>query len=471
MLFSSLVFLFFFLPLLVVVYYLSPKSIRNTILVLASIFFYAWSSVSHLLILIASILLNFAFAKLIENSSRHREAWLTIGIVFNISLLICFKYLYFIIENINQISSYYNFSFSSDFGSIVLPIGISFYTFQQMSMLWDISKGSKSGSFTEGILYVSYFPQLIAGPIIRYNDILPQFRNRHENLSNIYKGIRLFILGLFMKVAIANTIGKFADLILNKEIQEISSSMAWLGLLAYSLQIYFDFAGYSSMAIGLGRVFGFKINENFNFPYISRSIREFWHRWHISLSEWFRDYLYFPIGGSKSGSMKTFRNIFFVFLLTGLWHGASWNFVFWGCFHCFFLILERLFLQKILLKIPGILAWTYTSIIILIGWSLFRIEDLNKWLSFIKVLAGINSGSKESVLHFIDYEFLLTLFLGLFSSTPLFFKAAVYIKSFKVANAMYLIRSFEVLILCFMFLYCTILIVSTSFNPFIYFRF
>lgn len=466
MLFSSLVFLFYFLPAILLTYYLSPKKWRNYILLIFSILFYAWGSVSYSFVLLISMVLNYVFARRIS-VSKSRKRWLTIGVIFNIALLFSFKYLVFVIENIN---SFYDF-FVDDVVlikplKILLPLGISFYTFQQMSMLWDIYRNSEKTKvkFLETALYISFFPQLIAGPIVRYNDIINQIRVRKESISLMNSGIERFIIGLFKKVVIANACGLLVDTILKNDIQTLSTSTAWLGIIAYAFQIYFDFSGYSDMAIGLGRMFGFEILENFNFPYISKSIREFWRRWHISLSSWFRDYVYIPLGGSKVSVKKTYRNLMIVFLLTGFWHGATWSFVFWGAFHGFFIVLERLGFGKFLEKIPGLFSWGYTMLVVLVGWVFFRIEDFSEAIDFVGKLFGIGGGGDLAAISFLNNENVFILFLATLLSSSLLNKV-------KIVKQRNLFVFFKNIGLVLMFLYAIMAINYGSYNPFIYFRF
>ena len=372
MLFSSLVFIFYFLPAILIAYYLSPKSWKNYILLLFSFIFYAWGGVSYSVVFLISIVLNYFFARGISNSKNNSKAWLRGGIFFNIALLFSFKYFVFLVENINNIGAFFEYDFVLfDKLKILLPLGISFYTFQQMSMLWHIygSEVKSKIKFSETALYIGFFPQLVAGPIVRYNDIINQIRSRKETISLFHSGVERFIIGLFKKVIIANACGLLVDTILKSEVELLSFSAAWLGIVAYAFQIYFDFSGYSDMAIGLGRMFGFEILENFNFPYISKSIREFWRRWHISLSTWFRDYVYIPLGGNKSSVNKTYRNLLIVFLLTGFWHGATWSFVFWGVYHGSFIIIERLGFSRVLEKLPFGISWLYSSVVIPVSYT------------------------------------------------------------------------------------------------------
>jgi len=310
-----------------------------------------------------------------------------------------------------------------------LPLAISFFTFQQMSLLWDVFRDpeTKKPKFLNTALYISFFPQLIAGPIVRYNDIIYQIRNRVESVELFSSGIRRFILGLFKKIVFANTCAAIADSIMNNNVADISTSLAWLGIIAYAFQIYFDFSGYSDMAIGLGRMFGFKILENFNFPYISKSIKEFWRRWHISLSSWFRDYVYIPIGGNRIGVSRTYFNLLIVFLLTGFWHGATWSFVFWGVFHGLFLIIERLGFDKLLNKLPGVFSWAYTMLVVLIGWVFFRIENISDSFLYVGKLFGVGDKGTLNSIDFLNNERIVILILAAISSSTLLLKFKDYL--------------------------------------------
>ena len=313
-------------------------------------------------------------------------------------------------------------------------------------------------------MYIGFFPQLVAGPIVRYNDIIHQIRTRKETISLFNSGIERFIIGLFKKVIVANACGLLIDTILKNDVEILSTSAAWLGIGAYAFQIYFDFSGYSDMAIGLGRMFGFEILENFNFPYISKNIREFWRRWHISLSTWFRDYVYIPLGGNKSSVNKTYRNLLIVFLLTGFWHGATWSFVFWGVFHGLFIIIERLGFSKILDKLPSVVSWTYTFLIVLVGWVFFRIEDFNKALSFVGVMFDFSNRDGISGFNFLNAENSSVLILAAIMSAPILAR----FKENKLSSSVLFIKNIGLIL---MFLYVVMAINFGSYNPFIYFKF
>lgn len=470
MLFSSLTFLFVFLPLVFAVYFLTPEKYKNLILLISSWIFYAWGGVSYSIILIASILANFFFAKGISVGKNKRRI-LQLAITFNVLLIVCFKYLDFFIRNLNLLVDVFGVQKDIKELGIILPLGISFFTFQQMSMLWDVYRSENNFKirFVETALYISLFPQLIAGPIVRYHDIIEQLKKRVHSFEKIEYGIKRFILGLFKKVVFANTCAIIADQIFVLDISQLDTAAAWLGILAYSLQIYFDFSGYSDMAIGLGSIFGFKILENFNFPYISKSIQEFWRRWHISLSSWFRDYVYFPLGGNRKGVNRTYMNLLIVFLLTGFWHGATWSFIFWGVFHGFFLILERLGLKKILEKY-SLLGHLYTLLAVMIAWVFFKVESFQEALNYVTQMFSFQSDLAYSAYSFLDLEKLVILSLAILSCTRLFqilkdYFAELIPKSNFTLNQ---IKSCSYLIL---FLIAVVQLNSGSYNPFIYFRF
>ena len=474
MLFSSLIFIFLFLPSILAAYYLTPKKFRNYILLIFSLVFYAWGGVSYTSILIISILFNYLFVKQIEKSLSNKRKWLAAGLVFNVSLLVVFKYLDFFIENINDIGWLINKDFAGiPVVGIILPLGISFFTFQQMSLLWDVYRDPeiKAESFPNTALYISFFPQLIAGPIVRYHDIVAQIKSRTETLQLFNSGVQRFILGIFKKIVFANTCASIADSIMDNNINEINTPIAWLGIIAYAFQIYFDFSGYSDMAIGLGRMFGFRILENFNFPYISRSIKEFWRRWHISLSTWFRDYVYIPIGGNRLGVKRTYVNLLIVFLLTGFWHGATWSFVFWGVFHGSFLIIERLGFDKILNKLPKPVSWAYAMLVVLIGWVFFRIENFSDALHYVGKLFGGGVSNNVYFIHYLDRERLFILVLAAASSSTLFAKIRSYYNLHNKGALQYPLLITKNIILVIMLLSSVIYINSGSYNPFIYFRF
>lgn len=380
--FASVTFLFFYLPAIVALYFvLRGRKARNVFLLIASLFFYAWGEGWGLSLLIISIIMNHEFSLRI---SRQRKPWLAIGIAANLGLLITFKYLGLITETVGLPKV-----------EPRLPLGISFFTFQAMSMLIDVSRGSSPARnpIRTG-LYISMFPQLIAGPIVRWDEIRKQIGERQETWDRFCDGAKLFMLGLAQKVLIADVIAQVADSAFGAEAGSLGPMAAWLGLAAFTLQIYFDFAGYSNMAIGLGRIFGFELPRNFEHPYSAASFQEFWRRWHMTLSRWFRDYLYIPLGGSRLGPVKTYRNLLIVFVLCGLWHGAAWTFLLWGLWHGAFLIMERLARSRGFPKVPRLIGVLYTLLFVSLGWVLFRAESLPHALAYWGALIPDGQGGE-----------------------------------------------------------------------------
>ncbi|MDU2158343.1 MBOAT family O-acyltransferase [Clostridium sp.] len=424
MLFSSSVFIFIFLPLVLFLYYISGKKIRNYILLLASLIFYAWGGVNYLKILMVSILINYIFGLLIDKTvdrSHLRKFILILGIILNLALLFYYKYYDFFIENINNI-----LNMNLELKRIVLPIGISFFTFQGMSYIIDIYRndGKVNKNIFSVALYISFFPQLVAGPIIKYKIIDEQIRVRKESIDYFSYGINRFVIGLGKKIIISDMLGAISDnIFLLANSSGIDMITAWIGAICYTLQIYFDFSGYSDMAIGLGHLFGFKFPENFNYPYISRSITEFWRRWHISLSTWFKEYLYIPLGGNRRGNV--YFNLFVVFLVTGLWHGASWNFVIWGLWHGMFMIIERVIRnENWYKKIPSFIKIFITLFIVIIGWVLFKATTLEEGLKYLSIMFGLSNFSNITFeyTYFISRKFIVLIIIGIMASTPIFKK-------------------------------------------------
>ncbi len=379
MVFSSITFLLCFLPVTLIAYYLAGNRLRNLVLLLASLLFYAWGEGGYVLIMLLSIALNFVVGRLLDRTEgkQARTAVLAGGIGLNLALLGYFKYGNWLVEIVaGLVPGLKAPEILAD--PIHLPIGISFFSFQALSYIIDVYRHdtqSQRNPLHLG-LYIASFPQLIAGPIVRYRQVAEQIRHRLHDFSTFASGVERFIFGLSKKVLIANPLSAMADLIFSQQYAHLPVEIAWLGIICYALQIYFDFSGYSDMAVGLGRMFSFQFPENFNYPYISRSIQEFWRRWHITLSTWFRDYLYIPLGGSRQGAVKTYRNLVVVFLLCGLWHGASWNFVVWGAMHGVFLALERRVLKRVLQSVPRLFCHVYTLLVVLVAWVFFRVERL-----------------------------------------------------------------------------------------------
>lgn len=470
MLFSSLTFLFGFFPILLILYFLTKKrKIRNIILLLFSLAFYAWGEPKYILLMIITIIVVYLFGLLIDKYNREEKCQkkkisLILCIIIVIGNLVFFKYSNFLLENLNIL---FNTNIKSL--NIIMPIGISFYTFQILSYIIDLYKGKvklQKNIFSLA-LYVTLFPQLIAGPIVRYETIENEISNRKETLDDITIGCKRFIIGLSKKVLIANQMALLADLIYNNYTNIYGTSIIWLGTLAYTLQIYFDFSGYSDMAIGLGRIFGFHFLENFDYPYISKSVTEFWRRWHISLSTWFRDYIYIPLGGNRVSKFKWIRNILIVWLLTGLWHGAAWNFIIWGLYYGILLLFEKLFFNKILDKLPNIVKWIYTFIIVMIGWMIFRANSLSELLEFVRTMFAFRK---------TDWVTILASNLSIFTSVLFIIPAFVFsfpiVKKIQIKydnNKFYQLLSNIVII--GLFIWCIVFLTSSSYNPFIYFRF
>jgi alginate O-acetyltransferase complex protein AlgI len=484
MVFSSLTFLYLFLPAVLISYYLTPVKYRNYPLLLASFVFYSWGGVSLTLLLLTSVIFNYVFGRLISKQihSKGAKLMLSLGIIGNLSLLAFYKYANFIVENINTLLESVHITFSVTDPGIILPIGISFYTFQALSYLIDLYKQKVpvQKNFVNLALYISLFPQLIAGPIVRYNDIDTQLTSRKSTTDKFVSGIKRFILGLAKKVLIANQFALLADTAFQIQPENLSTFVAWAGIIAYSIQIYYDFSGYSDMAIGLGRMFGFEFLENFNFPYISRSIREFWKRWHISLTNWFRDYLYIPLGGNRKGNERTFLNLFIVFLLTGLWHGASWSFVAWGLLHGAFMIIEKIGFDKLLIRFWKPLQHAYALFIVIMAWVLFRADDFSYAWGYYKAMFSLRSIQLNyDVLDiFLNDQVYLLLIIAVISSTNIWVVIYDWLKKLtRSFNAIQIkiLRVIVTLALLF-FIFSIILLSSTSlisntYNPFIYFRF
>ena len=480
MLFSSPVFIFGFLPLMIAGYYLSPRVMRNIFLLLGSLVFYAWGEDFYILIMIASILSNYFFGLLIAGPSTiqfRKRLFLFLGMAVNICLLGTFKYANFLVDNCNSLLEMFHLK-PILLEPVHLPMGISFFTFQAISYLVDVyrEEAPAQKNVLNLSLYISLFPKLFAGPIVRYKDIAGQIARRENSLSMVSEGIQRFIFGLAKKMLIANTLGEVADSIFSLPVNEISSPVSWLGSICYTLQIYFDFSGYSDMAIGLGLMFGFRFRENFNYPYISKSIKEFWRRWHISLSSWFRDYLYIPLGGSRISPMRTYCNLFIVFLLCGLWHGASWNFIIWGLIHGFFIVIERMGADRVLKRLWPIMGHAYAILVVLFAWVFFRADTLSGAMKYISAMLGLNSpsGAYMNLRQFLTHEAGIALVLGIILSTPVFSSLVASIKALvpREENGETLVYFVPKMLLMGSLLFLSILKISAStYNPFIYFRF
>lgn len=502
MVFSSVIFLCIFLPVVFAGYHVLPKKARNVWLLVASLGFYACGGPKHLIFLLSSVIINYIFGVIIASladrshpadergmSSFHtkaQKAVLVAAVILNVGSLLYFKYTGMIFETIKDLSG-------SDISipEVMLPLGISFYTFQCMSYLIDVYR-VEGAVLPDGkcatlcakdplkfAVYITMFPQLLQGPIIRYSEVREALDGPVITLTDLEDGITRFVIGLAKKAVIANTIGEVCDSIFEIAPGNMQSSVAWLGALLYTLQIYFDFSGYSDMAIGLGRLFGFNFRENFNYPYISRSVTEFWRRWHMSLSSWFRDYLYIPLGGNRRGNV--YFNLLVVFLATGIWHGAAWSFLVWGLWHGLFIIIERAFSKKAFsVRLPAIfssfLKWAYTTIVVMLGWVLFKIEDLPRAIDYLKVMFGLtrNGYNAFSVRFFFDARIAFFIIIAVIACIPwaqvMPQKAAAYIAQFAQGKKT-VPRIARHACLILLLLISFVFIVNTTYSPFIYFQF
>ena len=461
MIFSSLPFLFFYLVACMLVYRLAPLKLRNLVLLVFSLFFYGWGEPVYILIMFASIAIDYTHGMLVErwrDNDKRARAVVASSVICNLAILVFFKYWDFLMTNLNAITG-----LSLPVLGLPLPIGVSFYTFQTMSYTIDVYR--KDAPAQRNIItfgtYVTLFPQLIAGPIIRYKSVADQLESRRETVEKFAAGVRRFTVGLAKKVLLANAIGQLWDAALGAG--ELTVAMAWLGIGAYAFQIYFDFSGYSDMAIGLGKLFGFDFLENFNYPYLSKSIVEFWKRWHISLTTWFREYVYFPLGGNRVPKWKWVRNILIVWLLTGIWHGAGWNFLFWGLYYAVWMLAERMFLGKWLEKLPGALRHIYAMAVVLVGWAIFEIGDLSRLGSYLLTMfGGGRLWSAETGYYLRSY--LLMLVILCVASAPLAKK--LWARLGERAQGV-----LEPLLVLGALVLCTASLVDASYNPFLYFRF
>ncbi|WP_066677387.1 MBOAT family O-acyltransferase [Clostridium septicum] len=458
MVFSSIVFIFRFLPLAVFIYFLTPKKYKNLAIFLLSLIFYSFGEPKYFPIIILSILIDFIVSNIIENNRDNKtlcNTMLTISIIFNLGLLIFFKYINFFIDNINFIFNIYIKNIT-----LTLPLGISFYTFQTLSYTIDVynKKIHAEKNIVDFGAFVALFPQLIAGPIVKYIDINNQIKNRKTSLEEIESGIQYFIIGLGKKVLIANNIGLLWDELNSLGFSNISTPLAWLGVLSFSLQIYFDFSGYSQMEIGIGKIFGFSLPNNFNYPYISRSMTEFWRRWHISLGSWFKEYVYIPLGGSRKSKKRTYFNLLIVWILTGFWHGAEYNFILWGIFFFILISIEKAGFINVLNN-NKILSHIYVIIFLLIGFSIFSISNTAKLIEFLKRLF-IFKGGLDYLYYLKNYG--IILIIGCIFSMPIYKKINLKYKN---------IKTLKVIFMLIIFILSIAYLVDSSYNPFLYFRF
>ena len=461
MVFSSHVFLFFFLPITLALYFICPVKLRNTVLLLVSLVFYGWGETAYLLLMVFTIVVNYLcgiWICLLQRNGKRAGCALAAAVIVNMLLLGYFKYAGFLVKSFSTLIPLFG---DVKIPEILLPIGISFYIFQSLSYVIDVYRGNapvQKNLLTFGT-YVTLFPQLIAGPIVRYQDVALQLESRREKLEKFASGVLLFICGLSKKVLLANPMGCLWTMAQ----EERGALVAWVGILGYTMQIYFDFSGYSDMARGLGRMFGFEFFENFNYPYISRSITEFWRRWHISLSTWFREYVYIPLGGNRKGLPRQILNLLIVWMLTGLWHGASWNFVLWGLYYALFLIVEKLFLLKALEHATSVFRRIYTMLVVMIGWALFYFEDIGSLGQFLPRLFSLEA-SAVSGLNLIS-AYLPLLITACIACTPVVRDVLVR------AGDKSWVRWLRILVSAAALLLCIAALASESYNPFIYFRF
>ncbi|TXC90952.1 MBOAT family protein [Metabacillus litoralis] len=472
MVFSNLVFLFLFLPIVLTVYFISPHRLRNSILLIASLFFYAWGEPKYVALMLFSVFMNYLLGLLVEvaTSKRRKKLILSLAVIGNLVMLGFFKYMNFLVANLNAL-----FNLSIEMEPIPLPIGISFFTFQAMSYVIDVYRRDAPAqrNLLDLSLYIALFPQLIAGPIVRYNTVADQIKKRITSFSKFSEGVSRFILGLAKKVLIANPLGGVADEIFSMPAESLSTGTAWIGIIAYTLQIYFDFSGYSDMAIGLGKMFGFDFEENFNYPYISRSISEFWRRWHISLGTWFKDYLYIPLGGNRVSTFKIYRNLLIVWTITGFWHGASWTFMAWGFYYGIIISLEKLGLEKLIKSLWRPFQHLYVILIFIIGWVFFRADNFSYSFDYLRIMFGAGEVliSQETLLYMADYW--IVLLLGVLFSMPIYPFISKAIQKFTMRNKG--LQFVKDILSTFMYLVLMIVIamylVNSTYNPFIYFRF
>lgn len=470
MIFNSMIFIWVALPILLIVYYFLNNTLKNLFLVLASLFFYAWGSIETISILLISIVVNYILGALIDKSKKMklRKVFLALGIIVNIGILGYFKYYNFFVENINII-------FKSELlktFDVLLPLGISYFSFSAISYLFDIYREEED--WTPNIfniaLYISFFPKLLMGPIESYSSFVPYIYKKDISKENIASGMKKFIYGLVKKVIIANAVAVISDRIFNSDYSTLTQSIAWLGAICYMMQIYFDFSGYSDMAIGLARMLGFDLKENFDLPYNSCSITEFWRRWHISLSSWFKNYIYIPLGGNRKGKFRTYLNLFIVFFITGLWHGASWNFIVWGLFNGFFMIIERIFLKKLLDKNKfKLLNRVYTLFIILISWIIFRTTTLD---GAVEYLTRMFTSTNISLMNAVYLSDILTKSNLIILASSILLSGLIpgILRRFKKLKEGYEVF-LEPLLLIFLFLICIMYIVNGTYTSFIYMNF
>lgn len=470
MVFSSVVFLFRFLPFFFILYYLAPKRVKNFILFLGSLFFYAWGEPVYVALMLFSTVADYIHGRLLEHLRGRKGAKYVLlsSVLINLAVLGFFKYADFLVETVNALAGT-----SLPLMNLPLPIGISFYTFQTMSYTIDVYRGEAKvqRNLLDFGVFVAMFPQLIAGPIVKYREVEERLHNRRISLVAVSAGMRRFCIGMAKKVLLANNIGVLWTTVSEMDFGEMSVLTAWIGILAYAFQIYFDFSGYSDMAIGLGEMMGFHFPENFNYPYISASVTEFWRRWHISLSSWFREYVYIPLGGNRKGLPRQLLNILIVWMLTGIWHGAGWNFLLWGLWFALALVLEKLFLGKLLAWLPKGIGILYTALAVLGGWVLFALETPAEIFGYFRTMAGLSGSLMDGRGLYLGSQYLVLFLIALVAATPLPSRAVGRLRRSQSGAAIALCRFGEKAVPAALLLLSVAGIVDASFNPFLYFRF
>ncbi len=468
MVFSTLIFLYVFLVVVMLIYYVCPPKGQNIVILISGLFFYAWGEPFYLFLMLFTTVVDYTAGRLIDyydSRPKMRTLFLVMSLVINLGLLGVFKYSSFFITNINGLLGIQLFD-----PKLALPIGISFYTFQSLSYTIDLYMRNikVQKSLARYISYVSLFPQIVAGPIVRYQDVAGELESRTITTQKVSDGIGIFLIGLGKKVILANNIGSLWTSVKGMELGDISTATAWIGILAFTFQIYFDFSGYSDMAVGLGKMLGFEFPKNFDYPYLSRSISEFWRRWHITLGTWFRCYVYIPLGGNRHSMLKTLRNLLIVWALTGLWHGASWNFVMWGLYFGVIIILERLFLGKLLEKLPAVLSTAYSFLLVVIGWVIFETESVPRIFSYLKIMFfGSEAGlaDSQSAYFFLSYAVVFIICIIASTSYPKRLAMRFHARFPALASGSYTVYQLALMIVS------TAYLVNATYNPFLYFRF
>lgn len=470
MVFSEYLFIFLFLPVFLILYQVAPNLLKNVILLVASLFFYWIGEGQGVWLLIAVIVGNYAVGRLIARAqaagntgSSGAKAWMIVGVVLNLIALAYFKYIGFLTTNLNAFAETVGIGHLVPVIQVALPLGVSFFVFQGISYIVDVYRGDckASASLLNFATYKAMFPQLVAGPIVRYSDVAAELDSRKPDAAMRFEGMRRFLIGFIKKVLLADTFAYVADAAFAVPHADLSTGLAWVGALAYALQIYFDFSAYSDMAIGIGLIMGFRFPENFNYPYIAKSIKDFWRRWHMTLSRWFRDYVYIPLGGNRQGGARMYFNLLAVFFLTGLWHGAAWTFVVWGLWHGAFLIIERL-ANVDEMKVPAIFKHAYVLVVVLVGWVLFRADDFPYAFGMLKAMAGLGDGAR-SAAEFIDLPLIIAAVFGVVFSAPLYQRIRTALGDYSLWVGAPLVA--------LGFALASAKVLSGAYSPFLYFRF